>query len=608
MAFQSIFSRKNKPLIFAFAISLVTAVIFTITIIISLQYYQKQKVQQLQSELNLVTENIRKIMTNSNLAAFSVGITIDPSQDTIKNFDYVAKEIIERNPYLFGVQILRGGEIQFVYPYKVHQSVVGFDILKDPKSKIEAQKAIDKKEIYYAGPLEFQQGGKGIIGRLPIFHEKEFWGFSAVLIRMEEFLRETGISKSKTEDISIQLSKINPNTGEEEFFTSNNVDSNLFLNYKIEESGWKITAVYQKEPFIFFLFGVIIILALASSFGSGHYTYQILKRPEKLEALLTEKTKEIEENNQYLTSMVQAIPDLIFIHDKEARYLDFHAYSESLLFYKPKEFIGKSVYQLFDEKFAKDIHNVILKAIESNEIVEHSYHFNFKDGRKYFDSRFKAINSEKVLAVVREVTESKISAQNLEKSEQKYRNLVSQASDMIFLSDEQGNFLELNKKGHQLTGIPPEDVQKYNLNNFIKLENIDGFSIISIIHYRGSALEEASLITLDNKKIAVEISCKITPSRQIQGIIRDITARNNYIRSIQKQNDRLREIAWIQSHEVRAPLARLLGLLDFLDNYGNVSQIDKNKAIQSIRDSALELDNIIRDVVKKTEQTENAKP
>ena len=69
--------------------------------------------------------------------------------------------------------------------------------------------------------------------------------------------------------------------------------------------------------------------------------YQLLKKPEELESILSEKTNQIIENNEYLSSMVQAIPDLIFVYDKDARYLDFHAYQLSLLYYQPKEFIGK---------------------------------------------------------------------------------------------------------------------------------------------------------------------------------------------------------------------------------------------------------------------------
>jgi PAS domain S-box-containing protein len=325
-----------------------------------------------------------------------------------------------------------------------------------------------------------------------------------------------------------------------------------------------------------------------------------------MRSLLSEKTKEIEENNEYLTSMVEAIPDLIFIYDKESRYLDFHAYQQKLLYFKPKEFIGKTPYQIYDEELANEIYLAIQKTLSSSEIVESSYFLDFKEGRRYFESRYKAINSEKVLAVVRDITENKLSAQKLEKSEQKYRNLVSQASDVIFLSDEKGRLLELNKKGVEMTGISTEDIGEYNLTNMIAFKNDKRESLLEIIHQHGAAFEEANLISLSNKTIPIEINCKLTPQKQIQGIIRDITARNNFVKSIQQQNEKLKEIAWIQSHEVRAPLARLLGLLDYFEKFDNLNQSDKIRMLNSIRESALELDLIIRDVVKRTELDEKS--
>jgi PAS domain S-box-containing protein len=524
------------------------------------------------------------------------------------NFDFVAQEIMQRFPYLFGVQILRQGEIQYVYQYNRHKSVIGYNVLEDPETSVEAQEAIDKRQIFYAGPLEFQQGGHGIIGRLPIFFENKFWGFSAVLIEMDDFIQAIGLAEPRISNVSFQLSKMNPNTGEEEIFIPNAVISKLFLNYIFEESGWKITAYYQQDSVVFIILSLIICLALASSAAAGLYTHQILKKPEKLESILSEKTKEIEENNQYLTSMVQAIPDLIFIYDKEGQYLDFHAYQQSLLYYKPEEFIGKSIFELFEKEFAQKIQEVIQETLRTKKVTKNSYSLDFKDGVKYFDASYMAINEEKVLTVVREVTESKLFADKLEKSEQKYRSLVAQASDAIFLTDDYGNLLELNEKGHEMTNIPLENESGFNLNDFITLQNSNSMSLIDAVHQEGNTLQEAILLSTTNNNIPVEISCNITSEKQIQGIIRDISARKNYIQSVQHQNDKLREIAWIQSHEVRAPLARLLGLLNFLENYHSSTQEDKIKIIDSIKSSALELDVIIRDVVRRTELAENNTP
>jgi light-regulated signal transduction histidine kinase (bacteriophytochrome) len=46
----------------------------------------------------------------------------------------------------------------------------------------------------------------------------------------------------------------------------------------------------------------------------------------------------------------------------------------------------------------------------------------------------------------------------------------------------------------------------------------------------------------------------------------DITERVNHIRAIEEQNRILKDIAWMQSHMVRAPLSRMMMLLTLLEN------------------------------------------
>jgi PAS domain S-box-containing protein len=87
-------------------------------------------------------------------------------------------------------------------------------------------------------------------------------------------------------------------------------------------------------------------------------------------------------------------------------------------------------------------------------------------------------------------------------------------------------------------------------------------------------------------------------------IQRDITERRNYIQAIENQNEKLKEIAWTQSHVVRAPLARIMGLIEILPKYDSYEQIPK-EVLQYILNSAHELDNIVRDIVLKTEDIYN---
>lgn len=81
----------------------------------------------------------------------------------------------------------------------------------------------------------------------------------------------------------------------------------------------------------------------------------------------------------------------------------------------------------------------------------------------------------------------------------------------------------------------------------------------------------------------------------------DLSEIHKKTEAITEKNRRLQEIAWTQSHLVRAPLARLLGLLDLLD-YEEVNAEEKEFCLTQVRESAREVDEIIHKIVKKTEQ------
>lgn len=84
---------------------------------------------------------------------------------------------------------------------------------------------------------------------------------------------------------------------------------------------------------------------------------------------------------------------------------------------------------------------------------------------------------------------------------------------------------------------------------------------------------------------------------RIISAMEDVTKRKEYIHAIEEQNKRLKEIAWIQSHMVRAPLARILALVDLI----RIDQPDDdyNVILDYLTSSAKELDAVISNIADK---------
>ncbi len=82
---------------------------------------------------------------------------------------------------------------------------------------------------------------------------------------------------------------------------------------------------------------------------------------------------------------------------------------------------------------------------------------------------------------------------------------------------------------------------------------------------------------------------------------RDITERIQYIKAIEKQNEKLQQIAWTQSHVARAPLAKMMGIVSLIKEMDSTSS-EFEDLLNHFFDSGTELDKIIRNIVKKTER------
>lgn len=87
---------------------------------------------------------------------------------------------------------------------------------------------------------------------------------------------------------------------------------------------------------------------------------------------------------------------------------------------------------------------------------------------------------------------------------------------------------------------------------------------------------------------------------------RNITSRKESELLIEQKNKKLMEIAWYQSHELRTPLSRIMGLVYLIEQEYRIS-MEHQEILDHIKNASVELDEIIRKVVKMTEDLEDAR-
>ncbi|MGF1924392.1 MAG: PAS domain S-box protein, partial [Bacteroidia bacterium] len=213
----------------------------------------------------------------------------------------------------------------------------------------------------------------------------------------------------------------------------------------------------------------------------------------------------------------------------------------------------------------------------------------------------------------RKKAELKVSqaVRELEESEKRYSNLFHLSPLSMWVYDvETLRFLDVNQTAIKHYG--------YTVEEFLSMTIRDIRPVEELAHLE-AAIRESSIsgtISHDgvfihrNKKgkyLNVEIKSNLILFKgKIAKVIvaNDITERIAYFNALEQQNKKLQEISWIQSHVIRAPLSRLMGLVYLLKNKSAQSELSEESIIEHIEQSTEELDLKIKEIIEKSDHKE----
>jgi PAS domain S-box-containing protein len=165
---------------------------------------------------------------------------------------------------------------------------------------------------------------------------------------------------------------------------------------------------------------------------------------------------------------------------------------------------------------------------------------------------------------IRYAIERKLSEDNLRGSEERYRTLIEQASDGIFITDPQRNLLDVNSSGCALLGYSRAELLSMNLRNLSARAAAPRAEVIFDDLASGQVvIFEYELIHKDGSRVPVEISAKMLTDGRLQAFVRDIRARKQA------------EAALRESNEFNQMLVKTLPFwMDIIDDDGHVLYMD----------------------------------
>ena len=524
----------NRPVnlgVLAFAI---LAILFTALIYQRFLILKKAKEKDAYDMVNNAKDKLQEVLAYSLSATKTLSFFID-NNGIVKNFDSVVSQILNTNKGIDAMELVPGGVIQNVYPLKGNEKIIGYNILKDSARNKEAYKTIEKKELFFSGPYELKQGGIGIVGRLPVFRNKKFWGFTAVIIKLPTLLKAARIDSMDRNGNYFQLSKINPDTKKEEFFIHHKNERSLDypISVYVPNGEWtlwvKPATGYQglADVFILGLLGFLI-----SIFG-GIFIFSVAGRPQKLNALVKERTMQLKESEEKFSRAFHSNVLGFAIYDEDFKIVDINEPYAAVLESDRDELIGKtsdeagliSKINIEKRKAASDEIEVLLNIY--GQLSNYETEIETKSGALttvlLSIEQLDLNNKKHWLTSIIDITAMKKAEQLLKENEEKYRTLIEQASDGIVITDLDGNILEVNNSICIMSGCSEQEMLGEHLHKFLPAEDTISNPIrINELMQGKSLLYERRLLRKDGSFLDIEVNSKMASSHTLIGFIRDI--------------------------------------------------------------------------------------
>jgi PAS domain S-box-containing protein len=253
----------------------------------------------------------------------------------------------------------------------------------------------------------------------------------------------------------------------------------------------------------------------------------------------------LEENTKMLRQVIDLLPHQIYLKDNNSRFLLVNQAVADLSGRRMDEIIGKTDFDIFSEHEAKEFRSVEEKVISSGtaKLIKDEYSTNPDGSMRIMNTTkmpFYLANKKEMglLGINIDITDAKMAEKAIRESEHKYKMLLEQASDGIYLSDEDGKILEANPRACEMFGYSMKEFLSMNIKNLVDPVDRNGIQMsLPDLRNNQSVIIERKFIKKDGTPFTVEVSAKLLEDGRHQAIIRDITQRKR-LENILKDNER----------------------------------------------------------------------
>lgn len=224
--------------------------------------------------------------------------------------------------------------------------------------------------------------------------------------------------------------------------------------------------------------------------------------------------------------IVEEASDGIFIMDYDARYIDVNNSGCIMLGYSKEEILRMSVHDVLPEGEQPIVKQRGEELLAGETIISECF-LRKKDGTFLCaEVSFKMLPDGNVMGITRDISERLRTEQVLRLSEKKYRTLIEQATDGIFVADQEGRFQVVNESCSRLSGYTIEELLNMNFRELTDKEDVKNNPFhFDELRKGKNVITERLMRNKTGKTINIEINARLLDNDRLLVFIRDITER-----------------------------------------------------------------------------------
>ncbi|MEN9262297.1 MAG: response regulator, partial [Thermostichus sp. HHBFW_bins_43] len=260
----------------------------------------------------------------------------------------------------------------------------------------------------------------------------------------------------------------------------------------------------------------------------------------------------LKQERDFTNAVIDTAGALVVVMDPEGRILRFNRAAEQLSGYALAEVKGRCLWDvgLIPPENIAGVKQAFQSLKDHNLLTHHENFWQTKQGalRLISWSNTALIDEngsvEFIMGTGIDITDRKLAEMALKESEDRYRDLFENATDLIQSVDVEGHFLYVNRAWRETLGYGEEEIHRLTLKDIIHPESWEHCQKVFQELIDGQKVEriEAAFVTSTGEVVWVEgnASCRMVDGKPVstRGIFRNVTEQKQVAEELERQHRR----------------------------------------------------------------------